>query len=301
MEFFQINYFFHTATRGGLGPAAKELHVSVPAISKAIARLEDELGCQLFARQGRRLVLTEEGRHFLGRAAEILTLVERAFTELRGPVGVRELVIVGRELLLEPFGLPLGALFRSRHPEGTVRLKCLAGKDALQAVDVGEAQIAVVLESAPQGWRGVALGDIRFVTAVGPGHPLYKAARKGTPVAVKDVCMHGFVSPNLPIFGRIGSSQSLDGWRDDIHPRRIDYTVESLSLYGRLLEDGHGLGYMPDFFAHRHGLAELTVRGCSFQVRQKVYVVAKRAEDFGWLGGLLDAAGKLFVKSAKGS
>jgi LysR family cys regulon transcriptional activator len=53
--------------------AARRLHTSQPGVSRQIAQLEEELGFQLFERQGRSLVrTTEAGENIVGRAAIIL-------------------------------------------------------------------------------------------------------------------------------------------------------------------------------------------------------------------------------------
>lgn len=50
------------AQKGNISYAAKELYISQPAISKAIAKLEDNLGVSLFYRSSRGVVLTESGK-----------------------------------------------------------------------------------------------------------------------------------------------------------------------------------------------------------------------------------------------
>lgn len=57
---------------GATNRAADRLHLSQPTISRALARVESELGCHLFDRPGRRLVLNEAGRLALKYARRIL-------------------------------------------------------------------------------------------------------------------------------------------------------------------------------------------------------------------------------------
>lgn len=285
MELHQIRYFFHVATRGGLAPAAAHLRLSLPALSKAVAKLEDELATKLFERKRSGLALTPAGEHFLIRAEEILALVDKAAHELRGQESVPELVLAGREIFLERFGPRVARLFQERHGGAPVTFKDMGGEDALRAVDTGEAHLALVIQDPPKGWSGKDLAKLSFVTAAGKRHPLAKA-RDGR-IPIKEVLSHPFVSPNQPIFGRIGSSRSIDGWRDDVHPRRIAYVVESLSLFLRLIRDGEALGYLPDFLAEDYGLVPLRVSGCGFDLKQAVHLVAKRADDLSWLGQLV--------------
>lgn len=69
MELYQLRYFCSVAKHENITKAAEELHVSQPALSRSIRRLEEELGVGLFDRVGRHIELNDRGRVFL-RAAE---------------------------------------------------------------------------------------------------------------------------------------------------------------------------------------------------------------------------------------
>lgn len=71
------NYvIFHTVAKAGnISKAANQLYISQPAISKAISKLEEELGTALFNRSSRGVTLTEEGQ-------VLYEYVERAFDSL---------------------------------------------------------------------------------------------------------------------------------------------------------------------------------------------------------------------------
>lgn len=71
------NYvIFHTVAKAGnISKAANQLYISQPAISKAISKLEEELGTALFNRSSRGVTLTEEGQ-------VLYEYVERAFNSL---------------------------------------------------------------------------------------------------------------------------------------------------------------------------------------------------------------------------
>jgi LysR family cys regulon transcriptional activator len=74
MKFQQLRYLVAVHENSlNMTAAARRLHTSQPGVSRQIAQLEEELGFQLFERQGRSLVrTTEAGENIVGRAAIIL-------------------------------------------------------------------------------------------------------------------------------------------------------------------------------------------------------------------------------------
>ena len=64
MNDLQIEYFLAAARNMSFSKAAQELFVSQPAISRQILALEQELGCPLFERLNRGIVLTANGEMF---------------------------------------------------------------------------------------------------------------------------------------------------------------------------------------------------------------------------------------------
>lgn len=63
MEIMQIRYFLEAAKTKHMTNSAKNLHITQPALTQAIRRLEKDLGVPLFAAKGRNIVLTEYGKY----------------------------------------------------------------------------------------------------------------------------------------------------------------------------------------------------------------------------------------------
>jgi LysR family nitrogen assimilation transcriptional regulator len=83
-----LHYFQAVAEYGSISRAAESLRISQPAISRQIARLEDDLACTLFARHGHGVALTEAGRMLLERGQIILRQIEQTEAEIRGGSGL---------------------------------------------------------------------------------------------------------------------------------------------------------------------------------------------------------------------
>lgn len=74
LNYRHLRYFHAVAHAGSVTAAAESLHVSQPAVSAQIRKLETALGLELFDRSGRSLELTEEGRVVLEYADRIFRI-----------------------------------------------------------------------------------------------------------------------------------------------------------------------------------------------------------------------------------
>ena len=91
MELRHLRYFTAVVENGGMGRAARTLHVAQSAISEQIHDLESELGVALFDRKNRRIRLTYQGEQFLKGARAVLASADQAIANvqksIRGEVG----------------------------------------------------------------------------------------------------------------------------------------------------------------------------------------------------------------------
>lgn len=84
LNFHHLFYFWRVARLGHLTRAAQELHTSQSAVSAQIRQLEERLGEALFAREGRRLVLTDTGQLVHAYAENIFGLGQEMLGRLEG-------------------------------------------------------------------------------------------------------------------------------------------------------------------------------------------------------------------------
>ena len=87
LNFRHLHYFWVVAKEQHLTRAAEQLHVSQSAISTQIRQLEEQLGHELFRREGRQLQLTEVGARVLGYAESIFDLGAELLETVRGGDG----------------------------------------------------------------------------------------------------------------------------------------------------------------------------------------------------------------------
>lgn len=282
---FELRYFLGVAKFENIHRASEKLRVSPGSLSKAVTRLEVELGMKLFVREGRHIRLTDPGRLLQRRASEIVRLEEDARLEIGGHPGTIQVAIAGPEILLAKMGLVVGHSVKAKFPHAVFEYHAMADELAIDQVVRGDAHMAIVSCDVPDrsGLVSKIIGEARFQTFVGVSHPLYRLARAKKSIPVDDLLKHAFVSPTHPLLGKVGVKQSMDGWRDDQFPRKVDYLTSSLKILEEFVVSGRAVAYLPDYFCENLGLKVLTVTGCPYSCTQKVRLVARHPKELGWL------------------
>jgi LysR family transcriptional activator of nhaA len=149
VNYHHLLYFWLVAREGSLARASSELRLAQSTVSKQIHQFEQVLGHDLFAKDGRRLVLTESGRVAFRYADEIFGLGSEMLDTLRDrPVGRPLRVTVGivdvvPKLIAERVLTPALAL------TGPVRLVCTEGKPDRLLADLALHELDVILTDAP--------------------------------------------------------------------------------------------------------------------------------------------------------
>lgn len=78
MDYRKLRYFSVVAREGSLHKATEQLHLSQPALTRAIQDLEADVDAKLFIRHARGVTLTDEGSVLLEHAQDLLVQAERA-------------------------------------------------------------------------------------------------------------------------------------------------------------------------------------------------------------------------------
>ncbi|MCI8559657.1 MAG: LysR family transcriptional regulator [Dorea sp.] len=77
MELTQIRYFLEVAHTKHMTNSAKNLHITQPALTQAVRRLEEDLGVPLFAAKGRNITLTEYGKYLQKKLAPLIEQLDQ--------------------------------------------------------------------------------------------------------------------------------------------------------------------------------------------------------------------------------
>jgi LysR family hydrogen peroxide-inducible transcriptional activator len=151
MELHQLKYFCAIADTGSFSRAAQQTHVSQPALSQQIAKLEDELETRLFDRLGRSVRLTELGNTFLPRARAVLRDLESARSDIvEKKTSLTGVISVGVIPTISPYFLPpLLATFSRKWPLVHVTVMEEITPFLLDKLRAGSINVAIVALPLP--------------------------------------------------------------------------------------------------------------------------------------------------------
>lgn len=192
MDIHQLRDFVAVASAGSFSQAALKCRVAQPSLSKAIQRLEAEVGDKVFIRLKRRTVLTSAGEITLKHAVRILSEVEDMKREIGDTRGLRRgSVSVGVLPTIAPYLLPRVV---SRFTEACPGLEIVVHEDMtvnlLRMLDVCELDLAIMsLPITNDGFEREALFTEELLLAVPAKHPLAVKER----ISVSDLEQERFI------------------------------------------------------------------------------------------------------------
>lgn len=215
------------------------------AVSRAILRLEDELGVRLLQRTTRSLTLSEEGNRFYQRAQHILSDLEEAELEVKQaqsvPIGTLrlELSFTFGKLHIAPALLK----FAAQHPE--LKLNVSFNDRLLDLIEEGvDATVRIGMPS-DSSLIMHHLATARYVTCASPQY----LAQQGTPTTPTDLLQHRCVNFIFP------QTRREYDWKFEQAGKAIDLAVNSYLQFDNsevilaAVIQGAGVVQLPKFIA----------------------------------------------------
>lgn len=149
--------FYTVANTGNISKAAKELYISQPAISKSIQKLEESVGCKLFSRSSRGVVLTDEGKLLYEHVSEAFETLTMGEEKLKRSIelGVGHLKIGVSSTLCKYLLLPYLKEFIRQNPHISISISCQSTNDTLKLLEDNKIDIGLI-------WKPENLKNIHF-------------------------------------------------------------------------------------------------------------------------------------------
>ncbi|WP_328937362.1 LysR substrate-binding domain-containing protein [Streptomyces tauricus] len=159
MELRTLRYFVAVAEELHFGRAATRLHISQPPLSRAIQRLESELGAALFDRSSAGVALTPAGTLLLDEARDLLGRADRIRERVASAAGAAILTVGLLGDSTDPGVIGLAAAHRRRYPHVEVRVRETDLSDPTCGLRAGSVDIA--LTRGPFDETGLAVRELR--------------------------------------------------------------------------------------------------------------------------------------------
>lgn len=226
---------------GSFRKAAETVHLSQPAFSRRIEKLERSLGIDLVERTTRRVTLTAAGREFEGKVRSLLDDLDAVVLSIRGEPGTRggRVVLACVPTVVRHIASQALARFQENYPLVQVALMDVKANEVCSAVSRGDADMGVCFVGANDAdIEFTTLFKERYVLACRRDHPLaQRHSMNWTELDGQPIIAVARTSSNRLI---VEQTLALGGVRP-----RIAYEVQTGATALCLVEAGLGVATVP--------------------------------------------------------
>ncbi|MCW8108494.1 LysR family transcriptional regulator [Alteromonas ponticola] len=241
ISYRNMNAFIQVAESTTFAEAADKLHITQPALSIAIKKMEAQLGGALFSRSTRRVQLTPEGRTLLPKAKRLIYEWDDTVLDMQNLFAMKKGTLsIAAMPSFAASRLP-GILqrFHLNQPNVRIRVMDVVMEKVIELVVGGRVELGFTFE--PENCDGLCFYPLfkdAFIVVVPSGHPL---AQCSLGVEWETVCQSDFIAMNR--------GSSLRKWIDEIalrhDPLNIVAEMGQLGTIGQLIKQNMGISIVP--------------------------------------------------------
>lgn len=271
----QLKVFEAVARLSSFSRAAEELHLTQPAVSTQVRKLEDHAGLPLFEQLGKKIHLTPAGAELLQCSREIIQKfqeAEEAMAQFKGVAGGRLKVSV---ISAGDYFFPsLLVEFAQRHPGVTLDFDVCNREELLGRLDANQTDLAVMVRP-PEDLDTVAepFAPHPYVIVAAPAHALARARR----IPVARIASEPFV---VREHGSDTWNSMREGFGAALSEVNIAMEIRSTETIKQAVAAGMGVSFLSAHTISRElrsgSLAVLDVQG--FPLMLNWYVVHRRTK-----------------------
>ena len=170
-ELYQLEQLLAVAACGTLSNAAEQLHISQPALSRSMQRLEAELQVSLFTRQKNKIELNENGRMAVDYARKIMEQSQDMISRIQAFDRSQRTILFGACAPAPLWEIP--ALLSDLYPEMTISSEIRENDVLLQGLRNDVYQLIVLPFPVDEpGMICAKYGEEHLFFSLPPAHPL---------------------------------------------------------------------------------------------------------------------------------
>lgn len=221
--------------------AAESVHLSQPAFSRRINKLEEALGVRLLERTTRRVTLTAVGRDFERKVRDLLDELDNTLLGIRGVAATRmgEVTVACVPSTVYYYLSEVIRRYHERCPKVRVKLLDAGANEVLASVARGEADFGINFIGSQEGeLEFTPLVEERFVAACRRDHPVASMRQ----ITWAQLGQFDYISIGRTSGNRVLLDQALAGVAN--RPQAI-YEAQHVTTTLGLVEAGLGLAAVP--------------------------------------------------------
>ncbi len=239
MDMNKLHYFCTVYQAGSLTKASELLHISQPALSKAIKNLEQQLEKKLLIPSGRGIAITDDGKQIADQAIPLLQQINNLTAPNNTKESVESLSIATFEVFSTYF---LSKVISESFKNHNIKILEFGPGPMEDAVLSRKADIGITYLPIPNK-------DLDFLKITSVEMGLFGLKSKFKNYSIESV---PFTAPLSEVSGTPSKVKGVDGWPDHIIPRNIKYSVAMMETALDLCRRGCCIGYFPKFVIDLH-------------------------------------------------
>lgn len=250
MRLEQLMYLVAVNESKSISLAAERSHISQPALSSAISKLEDELGVVLLKRTNSGAYLTDVGELIIVKAKEVLSGID----DIKAIAHGNSLVLNGNISIAADPGVNITIMpdilttFKYNHPKVNVLLKVGESNNILQDIEKGKADFGIILSTdafrKSKDMQSIELFADEFVVITGSNR---KLASEST-ITLKRALSLPILLYNTEYITECGVSSLLQKHGSF----NVSYRVDNLEMMEKILTQGEAIAFVPQFMADEY-------------------------------------------------
>ena len=246
-NFDYYKVFYYVAKCQNISAAAKELYLSQPTVSYSIHNLEKELGCDLFIRTKKGVMLTPEGTMLYKHVAKACEHIFQAEEEVKAANHLEKgTVRIGASVLtLHHYLLPYLEQFRKEYPTIRLKISNLTTPSAIRALEGNFIDFAIVIMNSTKAADHLKIKELTRL------HDIVVAGNKYDFLKEKEVSLSELKQyPLICMEQGTSTRKYLDKiFRKSGTVLVPDIELATTDLIMPMVERNLGIGFVPENFA----------------------------------------------------
>lgn len=244
-EYYKI--FYYVAKYQSVSKASEKMNMNQPNVSRVLKKLENDLGCLLFVRSNKGVILNDRGQLLFEKISKAVELIEMGESEVLDNKTLEKgkLCIGISEISIRMHLMPILVEFREKHPNVDLSLRLFNSNTlTVNALKNGNIDLAIVSaqEELPSNIKEYKLIESSFICVCGNKY----TELINRPIHLSELSKYSFIS----LARGTSFYRDLKKYYDDNNvPLRVDIEIASFDQVNNLILDNMGVAIVPEGFA----------------------------------------------------